>query len=31
MVEEIISELTANKYLDDLEFSRLFADENIIP
>ena len=29
MVEEIISELTANKYLDDLEFSRLFADENI--
>lgn len=29
LIEEIIDELLANKYLDDLEFSRLFADENI--
>jgi regulatory protein len=29
LIEEIISDLSTNKYLDDLEFSRLFADENI--
>ncbi len=29
LIEEIIKDLSANKYLDDLEFSRLFADENI--
>ena len=29
LIEEIISDLTENKYIDDLEFARLFADENI--
>ena len=28
-VEEIINDLVENKYLDDVEFSRLFTDENI--
>jgi regulatory protein len=29
LIEEIINDLTAKKYIDDLEFARLFSDENI--
>lgn len=29
LIEEIIAYLTENKYIDDLEFARLFTDENI--
>ena len=29
LIEEIINDLTENKYIDDLEFARLFSDENI--
>ena len=29
LIEEIINDLIAKKYIDDLEFARLFADENI--
>jgi regulatory protein len=29
LIEEIIDDLIANKYIDDLEFARLFTDENI--
>ena len=29
LIEEIITDLMENKYVDDLEFARLFSDENI--
>jgi regulatory protein len=29
LIEEVINDLTVNKYIDDLEFARLYADENI--
>ncbi len=29
LIEDTINNLIANKYLDDLEFSKIFADENI--
>ncbi len=28
-MKKLLHDLSTNKYLDDLEFSRLFADENI--